>query len=72
MTFQVVNRLLQLPIMSLEDDRAEKVCCVSRCGSSIRSSVNPTDVLPQRLPLLFFLPDIRALEQWHERDAAAG
>ena len=61
MTFHVVTRLLPA-LVSLKNDRAEEVLWIQvRFGDPELG--DPTDVLPQRLPLLLLLPHVRALEQ---------
>jgi hypothetical protein len=47
----------------LKDHGAEEVRMVLLGWSAQNSFGHPDDVIPQRLPLVFFVPDVRALEQ---------
>lgn len=55
----------------VEDDRAEKVAAdlvgARASGVALKHGLGaPGDVLPERLPLLFLLPDVGALEERHD------
>src|SRR5688500_18772647 len=48
----------------LQDDSAQKVRC-DRLASRIENAVSrPTNVVPERLPLVVLLPHVGSLEEW--------
>ena len=51
----------------LQDDGAEKVRMVLPSGLRQEPIGHPNDVVPQRLPLVLLVPDVRSLEQRHDK-----
>ena len=49
----------------LKDDRAEEMRVLRRERFTKQSVGNSNDVVPQRLPLVLLVPDVRPLEEWN-------
>lgn len=57
------HRILYL----LQNDRSKKVRIVLPMWMVKESFRDTNDVIPKRFPLVFFVPDVWALEQWHDK-----